>query len=90
MIGLIKENFNLDSYSNDSPIGCFLDVDFDYLDESHDLHNDYLLVGEKINATEEIQSRYQLHMIEDNFLFLVKTKRLIPNLDNKRKETRQY
>ena len=40
-------NFNIDNYSNDCPIDCFLEVDLDYPDESHDLHYDYPLVGEK-------------------------------------------
>ena len=39
-------NFNLYNYSNDSPIGCFLEFDLDYPNESHDLHDDYPLGGE--------------------------------------------
>ena len=35
------KNFILDKYSNDSSIGYFLEVDFDYCDELDDLHNDY-------------------------------------------------
>ena len=35
------KDFNLDNYSNDNSIGFFLEVDLDYLDELHDLHNDY-------------------------------------------------
>ena len=30
-----------DNYSNDSPIGCFLEVDHDNLDKLYDLHNGY-------------------------------------------------
>lgn len=38
-----------DSYSNDSPLGSFLEVDFDYPDELHDFYNDYYpLAAEKI------------------------------------------
>ena len=43
--------FNLDDYSNDSPIGCFLKVDLDYPDELHDLHSDCPPAGEKIEVT---------------------------------------
>ena len=39
------KEFNLDNYSNDSPVGCFLEVDLDYPDELHELHNDYPLVN---------------------------------------------
>ena len=35
------------SYSEDSPIGCFLEVDLDYLDKFHDLHADYTLALKK-------------------------------------------
>ena len=41
------KNVNLDNYSKNSPIACFLVVDIHYPDELHDLHNDYLLTGEK-------------------------------------------
>ena len=40
------KGFNLDNYSKNSPIGCFLDVDLDYPNELHDLHNDYTSGGE--------------------------------------------
>ena len=42
------KDFHLDSYSSNSHlICCFLEVDLDYPDELYDLHNDYLLQGEK-------------------------------------------
>ena len=47
-----QNDFNLDHYSNHSPIGCF----FDYSDELHDLHNDYPLTFEKIETTKELLS----------------------------------
>ena len=46
----------LDNYSNNSPIGSFLEFDCDYTDELHDFHNDYPLAGEKIKVTEEMLS----------------------------------
>ena len=33
------------NYFNDNPIGCFLEFDFAFSGESHDLHNDYPLSG---------------------------------------------
>ena len=33
------KEFNLDNYSNDSPIDCLLEVDLDYSDELPALHN---------------------------------------------------
>lgn len=46
------ENFNLDNFSNDSSISCFLGVDLDYLDELNDLHNNYALVSATLKVTE--------------------------------------
>ena len=39
------KDFNIDNYSNDSPIGYFWEVDLDHPDELHDL-NDYSLASE--------------------------------------------
>lgn len=41
--------FNLDNRFDDSPAGCFLEVDIDYPDKMHDLHKNYPLVGERKN-----------------------------------------
>ena len=41
------KDLNSDHYSNDSLLGCFSGVDLHYLEESHDLNNDYPLGGEK-------------------------------------------
>ena len=79
------ENFNLDNCSNDSSIGCFLGVDLDYLDELNDLHNNYALVSETLKVTEQILSKYQQKITEDNNFSIAKNKNLIPNLGNKRK-----
>ena len=56
--------FNLDNYSNDSPIGCFLEVNFNYPDELHDLHNGYPLTATKIEVTKKLLSDYQLQIIQ--------------------------
>ena len=61
--------FNLDNYSRinlDIPIGCFTEVDLDYPDELHDLHNDYPLTGDKIKVRDDMFSKYQLQIIADN------------------------
>ena len=48
------KDFNQDNYSNDSPIGCFLEFNLDYLDKLYDLDNDYLLAGEKTKVIKEL------------------------------------
>ena len=42
------DNFDLNSISEKSPIGYILEVDLEYLDELHVLHNDYPLAPEKL------------------------------------------
>ena len=44
------KDFNLDNYSIDSPIRHLLEVDLDYPDELHDLHNDYPLADRKLKV----------------------------------------
>ena len=53
---------NLDNLLDDSPIGHYLEVDLDFPDEVHDLHNDYTLGAEK-KLTKEILSEYQSEII---------------------------
>ena len=42
------EGFDVNSISEESPIGYILEVDLEYPDELHVLHNDYLLAPEKL------------------------------------------
>ena len=66
------KDFNLDTFSNTSAIGCSLEVDLDYRDELHDINNDYTLAGEKVEVKEEVLSNYQLQIIEHNNFPLLK------------------
>ena len=91
------KDFNPGNYSNNSPVGCFLEVDLDYPDELHDLQfaicmicNAYPLAGETIEVTEKMLPHYQLKTVEDNNFSLDENKKLIPNLVNKRKHKLHY
>ena len=42
------DNFDVNSVNEKSPIGYILEVDLEYPDELHVLHNDYLLAPEKL------------------------------------------
>ena len=84
------KDFNLDNYLNDSPIGFFLEIELDYPDELHDLHNDYPLSIEQLEVSKEMQSNYQLQVTEDNNFSLGNNKKLIPNLGNKLKYKLRY
>ena len=51
-----SKDFNLDNFSDDSSVGCFLEADLDYPD---DYRNDYALAGEKVEIRKEILPGYQ-------------------------------
>ena len=52
------EKLNLKKYKEDSEEGLILEVDLEYPEELHDLHNDYPLGPEKICVKKEILSEY--------------------------------
>ena len=41
-----------------SPIGYFFEVDLEYPDELHELHNDYPLAPEKLAVSSDMLSKY--------------------------------
>ena len=45
------DNFDVNSISENSPIGYTLNVDLEYPDELYALHNDYPLTPEKLAIT---------------------------------------
>ena len=42
------DNFDVNSFSEKSPIGCILEVNLEYPNELHVLHNNYPLAPEKL------------------------------------------
>ena len=50
--------FDVMSINEKSPIGYFLKVDLKYLDELHELHNDYPLAPEKLVVSGDMLSKY--------------------------------
>ena len=45
---LVLEKFNLDKNDDNSLIGCVLEVNFEYPNELHKLHNHHLLAPDKL------------------------------------------
>ncbi|GFT79539.1 uncharacterized protein NPIL_518911 [Nephila pilipes] len=54
----IKEPVNFMEISDESDIGFILEVDLDYPENLHDLHNDYPLAPETLNVTNDMLSPY--------------------------------
>ena len=68
------DEFDVMSVSEKSPIGYFLEVDLEYLDELHELHNDYPLAPEKLAVSSDMFSKY-CKKIADKYV-----KKLFPQL----------
>ena len=52
------DKFDIISISDKSPTGYFLDVDLEYPEELHEIHNDFLLAPEKIAVSSDMLSKY--------------------------------
>ena len=52
------DNFDVNSISEESPIGYILEVDLEYPDELHVLQNDYQLAPEKLAISYNMLSDY--------------------------------
>ena len=73
-----------------SDTGCILEVDLKYLNELHELHNDYPLVPEKLTVTNDILSNYCKTIADKYDIKVGDIKKLIPNLGNKNKYVVHY
>ena len=76
------DEFDVKSVGEKGPIGYFFEVDLEYPDELHELHNDYPLAPEKISVSSDMLSNY-CKKIADKFEIKVGgVKKLIPQLGN--------
>ena len=77
------DGFDVTSVSEKSPIGFILEVDLEYPDELHLLHNDYPLAPEKLAITYDMLSDCCKKIADRYGIKVGDVKKLIPNLDNK-------
>ena len=71
------------SISKKSSIGYILEVDLEYPDELHALHNDCPLVPEKFAITYDMLSDYCKKIADEYEIKVGDVKELIPNLGSK-------
>ena len=71
------------SINNKSSIGYFLEIDLEYPDELHELHNDFPLAPEKFAVSSDILSNYCKKIADKYEIKVGDVKKLISNLGNK-------
>ena len=85
-----KSGFDVNSVSEKSPMGYFLEVYLEYPDELHELHNDYPLVPEKLAISSDMLSKFCKEIANKYEIKVADVKNLIPNLGNKTKYVLHY
>ena len=84
------DGFDVNSINEKSEIGYFFEVDLEYLDELHELHNDYPLFPEKLAISSDMLSKYCKKIADEYGIKVSDIKKLIPNLSNKTKYVLHY
>ena len=74
---------NFDLVSGDSNDGYILEVDLEYPEDLHNLHNDYQLAPEKLKLSDYMLSSYCLGITKEYGIRVGEVNKLIPNLKNK-------
>ena len=83
-------NIDLTKYKEDGKKGLILEVDLEYPEELHDLHNDYPLGAEKVRVTENMLSEYCKNIAKKYNISTGLVNKLIPTLSNKEKYVLHY
>ena len=84
------EKNNLGKYTENSKKGLILEVDLEYPQELHDLHNDYPLGPEKIKVAKDMLSDYCKKIADKFNISSGLVHKLIPSLNDKEKYILHY
>ena len=84
------DGFHANSINEKSEIGYFLEVDLEYSDELHKLHNDYPLAPEKFVFSSDMLPKYCKEIVDKYEIKVGDVKKLFPNLGNKTKYVLHY
>ena len=77
------DKFDIMSISEKSSLRYFLEVDLEYPEELHELHNDFPLAIEKIAVSSGMLSKYCKKFADKYEIKVADVKKLISNLGNK-------
>ena len=83
-------NLDISKKKEDSKKGLILEVDLEYPEELHDLHNDYPLAPEKVKVTKDMLSEYCKNISEKYNISTGLVSKLIPTLGKKEKYVLHY
>ena len=84
------DKIDLAKYKEDSEKGFIAEVDLEYPEELHDLHNDYPLAPEKVKVTEDMLSDYCKKIVKKYGISTGLVSKLIPTLGKKEKYVLHY
>ena len=87
---LTEEEVDLSKFDNESKKGLILEVDLEYPEELHNLHNDYPLAAEKIKVTEDMLSPYCREIAEKFKVKVGLVEKLVPTLSKKERYVLHY
>ena len=77
------DKFDVMSINEKSSVGYLLEVQLEYPDKLHELHNDYPLAPEKLAISNNMLSKYCKKIADKYEIKVGDVKKLIPNLGNK-------
>ena len=84
------DQLDLAKYKDDSKRGLILEVDLEYPQELHNLHNDYPIAPEKVKVTEDMLSNYCKKIATKYNISTGLVQKLIPTLRDKEKYVLHY
>ena len=84
------DNFDVNLTGENVLIGYILEVDLEYLDELHELHNNYPLASEKLETSHNMLSNYCNSIANKYDIKISGVNKLVSNLGNKSKYVFHY
>ena len=84
------KKIDLGKYKADGKKGLILEVDLEYPQELHDLHNDYPVCPEKVKVSNDMLSGYRKKIAEKYNISIGLVSKLIPTLRDKKEYMLHY